>query len=169
METLSIKEQNLTLKDRKFLAITGVEKMLSVKTDMLQIDTSFGTMQVLGQNMEVSKLDLEQKQLEVKGLISSIKYLDDKKQPLFKRILSPGNSSSQIAPKETLTRLSSPSTSSVVKVKESPAFKRILPSLNVLILNSGPLVSNKMGRGICFSSRTSLIIAILAACCSCVP
>ena len=81
-----VKEQNLTLKDRKLLNITGVNKMISVRPDLLQIDTTFGTMQVLGQNMEVSKLDLEQHSLEVKGLISSIKYLDDRKTPLFKRI-----------------------------------------------------------------------------------
>ena len=81
-----VKEQNLSLKDRKLLNISGVNKMISVKPDLLQIDTTFGTMQVLGQNMEVSKLDLEQHNLEVKGLISSIKYLDDRKTPLFKRI-----------------------------------------------------------------------------------
>ena len=86
METLNVKEQNVSLKDRKFLVISGVEKMLSVKPDLLQLETTFGTMQVLGQNMEVSKLDLEAKNLEVKGLITTIRYLDDKKQPLFKRI-----------------------------------------------------------------------------------
>lgn len=86
MDNIKNKEHNLCLKDRKILIISGVEKMISVKPDILQIDTNFGTMQVLGQNMEVSKLDLEQNNLEVKGVISSIKYLDDKKLPLFKRI-----------------------------------------------------------------------------------
>jgi len=86
METLKQKEQSLNLKDRKYLTMTGVEKMLSVKPDLLQILTSYGTMQVLGQNMEVSKLDLQEQKLEIKGIISCIRYLDDKKAPLFKRI-----------------------------------------------------------------------------------
>lgn len=86
MEPLNNKEQRLSLVDRKVLTITGVEKMLSVKPDLLQISTNYGTMQVIGANMEVSKLDLEEKVLEVKGVVCQIKYLDDKKMPLLKRI-----------------------------------------------------------------------------------
>lgn len=86
MEPLNNKEQKLSLLDRKVLTISGVEKMLSVKPDLLQISTNYGTMQVMGANMEVSKLDLEEKALEVKGIIGQIKYLDDKKLPLLKRI-----------------------------------------------------------------------------------
>lgn len=80
------KSQIITLTDRKQLSLTGVEKMISVKPDLLQLNTDFGTLQITGTAMEVSKLDLEEKVLEVKGVITSIKYLDDKKAPLFKRI-----------------------------------------------------------------------------------
>lgn len=86
MEQADNKEQKLSLIDRKLLTISGVDKMLSVKPDLLQISTNYGTMQVLGANMEVNKLDLEEKLLEVKGIISQIKYLDDKKLPFLKRI-----------------------------------------------------------------------------------
>ena len=79
-------EQKIILIDRKNLSITGVEKMISVKPDLLQLTTNFGTLQIIGANMEVSKLDLEQHLLEVKGIISSIKYLEDNKTPFFKRI-----------------------------------------------------------------------------------
>jgi len=82
----NVKSQTINLTDRKELTITGVEKMISVKPDLLQLTTEFGTLQILGSSMEVSKLDLEQKLVEVKGLITAIKYLDDKKTPLFKRI-----------------------------------------------------------------------------------
>ena len=80
------KSQIITLTDRKQLSLTGVEKMISVKPDLLQLNTDFGTLQITGTAMEVSKLDLEEKVLEVKGVITSIKYLDDKKAPIFKRI-----------------------------------------------------------------------------------
>lgn len=86
MENQSLNEQKLNLVNRKTLTITGVDKMISVKPDMLQLSTNLGSMQILGSNMEVNKLDLDQKIVEVNGLISSIKYLDDKKLPLFKRI-----------------------------------------------------------------------------------
>ena len=68
------KSQIITLTDRKQLSLTGVEKMISVKPDLLQLNTDFGTLQITGTAMEVSKLDLEEKVLEVKGVINSIKY-----------------------------------------------------------------------------------------------
>ena len=86
MEKETIRQQNINLMDRKILSITGVDKMLSVKPDLLQLITNYGTMQIVGANMEVSKLDLEQKILEVRGVISQVRYLDDKKLPLLKRI-----------------------------------------------------------------------------------
>ena len=85
MET-AVKSQNISLQDRKLLTVTGVEKMLSVKPDLLQLLTNYGTLQIFGVNMEVSKLNLEDMVLEVKGTVNQIKYLDDKKSPLLKRI-----------------------------------------------------------------------------------
>ncbi len=89
--------------------------------------------------------------------------------PLFKRILSPGKSCSQIPEKETETLVLSPTISSVVKVNVSPSFNFIFPVEKVLILNSGPLVSSMMGRGTFLRFLTFLIIAIFCACSSCVP
>lgn len=87
----NIKEDNkgsqiITLENRNKLTITGVEKMISVKPDLLQISTNMGNLQILGENMEMSKLDLDQKIVEVAGRINQIRFLDDKKQPIFKRI-----------------------------------------------------------------------------------
>ena len=89
METLATKpvlEQKITLIDRKSLSITGVQKMLSVKPELIQLSTNYGSMQVGGREMEMSKLDLEANLVEIKGIISEIKYLDDKKTPFLKRI-----------------------------------------------------------------------------------
>lgn len=78
--------QTIFLEDRNNLTVTGVEKMISVKPDLLQLSTIQGDMQVLGENMEMSKLDLEQHVVEVTGTINQIKFVDGKKQPIFKRI-----------------------------------------------------------------------------------
>ena len=86
MEKETISEQNITLINRKKLMITGVEKMISVKPDLLQLSTKLGNLQIIGSLMEVSKLDLDAHLVEVNGNISIIKYLDDKKTPLLKRI-----------------------------------------------------------------------------------
>lgn len=86
MEKDTNSEQKLTLINRKFLSIHGVEKMLSVKPDLIQLSTKLGNMQITGSLMEVSKLDLDANILEINGNINLIKYLDDKKTPLLKRI-----------------------------------------------------------------------------------
>ncbi len=79
-------EHSLTLVDRKHLTITGVEKVVSVKPDLLQVKTSAGDMVVAGQNIEVTKLDLELHTLTLTGKFDSIKYSENNKTPLLKKI-----------------------------------------------------------------------------------
>lgn len=79
-------EHSLTLVDRKHLTITGVEKVVSVKPDLLQVKTSAGDMAVTGQNIEVTKLDLEQHTISLTGKFDSIKYSENNKTPLLKKI-----------------------------------------------------------------------------------
>ena len=77
------KNQILTLQNRKNLTITGVEKMISVKPDLIQLSTNTGDLQVIGVNMEMTKLELTEKIVEVAGLINQIRFVDDKKTPIF--------------------------------------------------------------------------------------
>lgn len=79
-------EHSLNLVDRKYLTITGVEKVISVKPDLLQLKTSAGDIIVVGQNIEVTKLDLEQHSLNLNGKFDSIKYIENNKKPLLKKI-----------------------------------------------------------------------------------
>lgn len=79
-------EHSLNLVDRKFLTITGVEKVVSVKPDLLQVKTSAGDMVVNGQNIEVTKLDLEQHTINLSGKFDTIKYSENNKTPLLKKI-----------------------------------------------------------------------------------
>ena len=79
-------EHTLTLVDRKHLTITGVDKVVSVKPDLLQLKSSAGDIVVTGQNMEVTKLDLDQHNISLNGKFDSIKYLDNNKTPLLKKI-----------------------------------------------------------------------------------
>ena len=59
--------------------------------------------------------------------------------------------------------------SRVVKVKLSPSFRVIFPSLKVLMRYSGPLVSSMIAIGRSISSRTFLIMLIFAWCSSWEP
>ena len=79
-------EHNLTLIDRKHLTITGIEKVVSVKPDLVQLKSSAGDIVINGQNIEVTKLDLEQHTLNLTGKFDSVKYLENSKTPLLKKI-----------------------------------------------------------------------------------
>lgn len=77
--------QTILLENRNKLSVSGVEKMISAKPDLMQMATTQGNLQVVGTNMEMSKLDLEQKVVEIAGEIMQIRFVDSK-QPIFKRI-----------------------------------------------------------------------------------
>lgn len=79
-------EHNLTLNNRNNLNITGIEKVVSVKPDLLQVKSSAGDIIVTGQNIEVTKLDLDQHSINFSGKFDSIKYIDNNKTPLLKKI-----------------------------------------------------------------------------------
>lgn len=79
-------EHSLTLTNRNHLTINGIDKVVSVKPDLLQIKSNNGDIVVTGQNMEVIKLDLEQHTITLNGKFDSFKYLENTKTPLLKKI-----------------------------------------------------------------------------------
>ena len=79
-------EHGLILNNRNNLSVTGVDKVISVKPDLLQLKTSAGDLIVIGQNIEVTKLDLEQHSINLTGKFDSIKYSESNKTPLLKKI-----------------------------------------------------------------------------------
>ena len=79
-------QHSLTLVDRKHLNVTGVEKVVSIKPDLAQLKSSSGDIIITGQNIEVTKLDLEQHTLNLSGKFDNIKYLSNNKTPLLKKI-----------------------------------------------------------------------------------
>ncbi|MBQ7880760.1 MAG: hypothetical protein IJ358_02845 [Clostridia bacterium] len=81
-----IKEHTLTITDRKHLSITGVDKVISVKPDLVQLKSNNGDIVITGQNIEVTKLDLNEHTLTLNGKFDSIKYLENNKTPLLKKI-----------------------------------------------------------------------------------
>ncbi len=80
-------DSNIILKNRKNLSVSGIEKVVSVSQKQLSMEMEDCSLFVLGENMEVKKLDVDCGNLEVEGLISEIKYAGKKeKTNLIKRI-----------------------------------------------------------------------------------
>lgn len=80
---------NLILKSRKELSITGVVDVDSFDEETVIAYTDIGELTVKGENLHISKINLDTGDLFLDGTISSLSYSDDscsKKQSLFSKI-----------------------------------------------------------------------------------
>ncbi len=68
--------QNITLRDRRKLIITGVHNVESFNEECVVVDTELGLLVVRGTGMHINKLDVESAALDVEGEIGVIEYLD---------------------------------------------------------------------------------------------
>ncbi|HOE77166.1 MAG TPA: sporulation protein YabP [Bacilli bacterium] len=71
--------QELTLKERKKLEITGVKKIESLNSEQFYILTTLGDMLVRGSDLEMQHLDVDKGLLWIKGFVYSIEYVDNLK------------------------------------------------------------------------------------------
>ena len=78
-------EHGIALDNRKHLSMTGIDKVISIKPELLQVKSVLGDIIITGQNIEVIKLDLDQHSITLNGKFDSIKYIESKK-PLLKKI-----------------------------------------------------------------------------------
>ena len=68
--------QNIFLRDRKKLMITGVHNVDSFNQECIAVDTDLGLIVVRGIDMHINKLDVEGATLDAEGEIAVIEYLD---------------------------------------------------------------------------------------------
>ena len=70
----SMKPLSLSLDGRQKAVITGVEEVDSFNEQMVVLATTAGTLTLLGQQLHVSHLNLEEGQLLVEGEITALEY-----------------------------------------------------------------------------------------------
>ena len=70
----SVKPHGLTLEGRQKAVITGVEGVDSFNEQMVVLATTAGTLTLLGEQLHVSRLNLEDGQLLVEGEIAALEY-----------------------------------------------------------------------------------------------
>lgn len=82
-----IKESILRLVNRNDLSISGVEKVISFSPTQINLIALDCEMQILGSELQTTKLDEQNGELCVSGVINSIKWNQKhEKIPLLKRI-----------------------------------------------------------------------------------
>lgn len=72
-------EHNITLKDRSDLVISGVEHIYSFSDKKVEVRTTAGEMVIEGENLDMSKLSIDDKIISITGTINSIVYSKVKK------------------------------------------------------------------------------------------
>ena len=80
--------QNITIKDRKEVLITGVNSVKSFDSNEFVLDTKLGLLEVEGKDLTVGKMDISNGEVLIKGSIESLEYSlkDAKKESLVKRL-----------------------------------------------------------------------------------
>ena len=82
-----IKENIIRLVNRNDLSVMGVEKVISFSPTQILLVAMDSQMQILGSDLQTTKLDEQSGELCVSGLINSIKWTNaPEKIPLIKRI-----------------------------------------------------------------------------------
>lgn len=81
-------EHNITLKDRASLVVSGIEHIYSFNDKRVEVLTSAGEMVIEGENLDMSKLSLDEKIINIEGTINSIVYSKERKpqENFFKKI-----------------------------------------------------------------------------------
>ena len=84
---LLAKEQIIKLLNRQELSISGVNKIISLKPDLIQLDSNYGGIIITGQNLELLNLNNDNNTTQIKGEVNLIKFVEGKnKEPLFRKI-----------------------------------------------------------------------------------
>lgn len=68
--------QSLTLENKELLNVTGVDGVDNFNDETVVLITSKGKLTIKGQKLNISKLNVEEGKLVVKGVINSLIYSD---------------------------------------------------------------------------------------------
>ena len=71
--------QAITLGDRSNLSISGVKKIESFDNEEFLLETTMGYLMVKGDGLEIIKLDTYQGNVNIKGKINNLSYIEDLK------------------------------------------------------------------------------------------
>ena len=80
------REQLIVLSNRENLSVSGTNRIVSLKPDLIQLETNFGGLVISGQNLELVKLDNTSTRAEISGSIDSLRFVETKNKEHFRKI-----------------------------------------------------------------------------------
>lgn len=78
MEGLNFGSQEVKMIDRSNISLSGVNKIVSFDDEEFLLETTVGNLQLLGEGLELLKLDTNDGNVKIKGKINSFSYIDGK-------------------------------------------------------------------------------------------
>ncbi len=78
MEGISYGTQEVKMLDRASISLTGVNKIVSFDDEEFLMETTVGNLRLLGEGLELLKLDTNDGNVKIKGKINSFTYIDGK-------------------------------------------------------------------------------------------
>lgn len=75
-DNLRNNEQNLSLKNRKYLELSGVKEVITFNEDQVFLQTTQGVLTIKGKELNIQKLNLDDGNVKIDGLIISLTYND---------------------------------------------------------------------------------------------
>ena len=82
----SVQHHTLEMSDRKNLSLTGVKNIESFDSEEFLVETCLGHMLVKGKNLSLGRMDTDNGELVIKGIIESIAYVSNNKEKFVKRL-----------------------------------------------------------------------------------
>lgn len=76
MDTINYGNQEIKIVDRASINLNGVNKIVSFDDEEFLMETTLGNLRLLGENLELLKLDTNDGNVKIKGKINSLTYID---------------------------------------------------------------------------------------------
>ena len=78
MDNINYGTHELKLVDRSNISISGIKKIISFDDEEFLMESNMGNIRVLGEKLELLKLDTSDGNVKIKGKINSINYIEGK-------------------------------------------------------------------------------------------
>ncbi len=78
MDIKTFGNQEIKIVDRDSISLTGVSKIVSFDDEEFLLETNMGNLRILGNNLELLKLDTTDGNVKIKGKINSFMYIEGK-------------------------------------------------------------------------------------------
>ncbi|MFY9213707.1 MAG: sporulation protein YabP [Tissierellaceae bacterium] len=78
---VNFKNQNISIEDRNRVSISGVESVDSFNENTIVLSTIKGDLSIKGEDLNISKLNLDEGSVRISGLINSLTYISKEGAP----------------------------------------------------------------------------------------